>query len=181
MQVIAHNMLAQFTNRQLNITSSGKSKSTEKLSSGYRINRAADDAAGLSISEKMRWQIRGLNRGRDNTQDGISWLQVADGSMEEIGKMIHRIRELSVQASNDTNTVSDRAAIDNEVSQLKHEINEICRNAEFNTQDIFDNITPAVKYRRFYLLKFPSAVLSSIVVTLATTHSSALQMKIYSS
>ena len=72
MQVIAHNMLAQFTNRQLNITSSGKSKSTEKLSSGYRINRAADDAAGLSISEKMRWQIRGLKRGRDNTQDGIS-------------------------------------------------------------------------------------------------------------
>lgn len=139
MQVIAHNILSQFTDRQLNMTGKERVKSTEKLSSGYRVNRAADDAAGLSITEKMRYQIRGLKRGQINIQDGSSWLQVADGSMEEIGKIIHRIRELSVQASNDTNTPADRAAIDNEVSQLKHEINEISRNAEFNTQDIFDN------------------------------------------
>ena len=87
MQVIAHNMLSQFTERQLNITDKNKSKSTEKLSSGYRINRAGDDAAGLAISEKMRWQVRGLKRGQQNIQDGVSWLQVADGSMEEISKL----------------------------------------------------------------------------------------------
>lgn len=139
MQIVAHNMLSQFTERQLNITDKNKSKSTEKLSSGYRINRAGDDAAGLAISEKMRWQVRGLRRGQQNIQDGVSWLQIADGSMEEISKMIHRIRELSVQASNDTNTPSDRAAIDNEVKELKKEINNISRNTEFNTQDIFDN------------------------------------------
>ena len=139
MQVIAHNMLSQFTERQLNITDKNKSKSTEKLSSGYRINRAGDDAAGLAISEKMRWQVRGLKRGQQNIQDGVSWLQVADGSMEEISKIIHRIRELSVQASNDTNTQSDRASIDTEIKELKKEINNISRNTEFNTQDIFDN------------------------------------------
>ena len=139
MQVIAHNMLSQFTERQLNITDKNKSKSTEKLSSGYRINRAGDDAAGLAISEKMRWQVRGLKRGQQNIQDGVSWLQVADGSMEEISKIIHRIRELSVQASNDTNTQSDRASIDHEIKELKKEINNISRNTEFNTQDIFDN------------------------------------------
>lgn len=139
MQVIAHNMLSQFTERQLNITDKNKSKSTEKLSSGYRINRAGDDAAGLAISEKMRWHLRGLRRGQQNIQDGVSWLQIADGSMEEISKMIHRIRELSIQASNDTNTTSDRAAIDSEIKELKKEINNISRNTEFNTQDIFDN------------------------------------------
>ena len=132
-------MLSQFTERQLNITDKNKSKSTEKLSSGYRINRAGDDAAGLAISEKMRWQVRGLKRGQQNIQDGVSWLQVADGSMEEISKIIHRIRELSVQASNDTNTQSDRASIDTEIKELKKEINNISRNTEFNTQDIFDN------------------------------------------
>lgn len=139
MQIIAHNMLSHFTERQLNITDKNKSRSTEKLSSGYRINRAGDDAAGLAISEKMRWQVRGLRRGQQNIQDGVSWLQIADGSMEEISKMIHRIRELSVQASNDTNTPSDRAAIDSEIKELKKEINNISRNTEFNTQDIFDN------------------------------------------
>ncbi len=139
MQAIAHNLLSQFTERQLNITGQNKSKSSEKLSSGFRINRAGDDATGLAISEKMRWQVRGLKRGQQNIQDGISWIQIADGAMEELSKMIGRIRELSVQASNDTNTPSDRAAFDNEISELKKEINNICKNAQFNTQDIFDN------------------------------------------
>ncbi|MCX4268329.1 MAG: hypothetical protein OSJ62_06650 [Lachnospiraceae bacterium] len=102
MQIIAHNLASMFTNRQLNITTKNKSKAVEKLSSGYRVNRAADDAAGLSISEKMRYQIRGLDRGSKNTEEGISFIQVADGAMQEIHSMIQRIRELSVQASNDT-------------------------------------------------------------------------------
>ena len=102
MQIIAHNLASMFTNRQLNITTKNKSKAVEKLSSGYRVNRVADDAAGLSISEKMRYQIRGLDRGSKNTEEGISFIQVADGAMQEIHSMIQRIRELSVQASNDT-------------------------------------------------------------------------------
>lgn len=115
MNVVAHNLLAANANRQLGITTDQKKKSSERLSSGYRINRSADDAAGLSISEKMRSQIRGLNRGQKNTMDGISWIQVADGAMEEMSSIIQRIRELAVQGSNDTNTVADRAAIDDEI------------------------------------------------------------------
>ena len=99
--VIAHNMLAMNANRQFNINTNNKTKSMEKLSSGYRINRASDDAAGLSISEKMRWQIRGLNQGVRNTQDGVSVCQVADGALAEVGEMLHRITELSVQSAND--------------------------------------------------------------------------------
>lgn len=139
MQIPAHNLLAQYTDRQLNINTKGKTKSGEKLSSGYRINRAADDAAGLHISEKMRWQIRGLNRGQKNTLDGISWIQTADGAMDEITQIIQRIRELAVQGSNDTNTEQDRAAIDSEIKNLRKEINRISVDTEFNTQDIFDN------------------------------------------
>lgn len=139
MQVIAHNLVSQFTNRQLNVTSREKGKTAEKLSSGYKINRSADDAAGLSISEKMRQQIRGLKRGGKNTQEGISWLQVADGAMDEITSIIQRMRELAVQASNDTNTPQDREALDQEVSELRKEINRICLDTEFNTKDVFDN------------------------------------------
>lgn len=139
MQIIAHNMLAQFTDRHLNISKRGKNKNTERLSSGYRINRSADDAAGLQISEKMRQQIRGLKRGGKNTQEGISWLQVADGAMDEIASIIQRVRELAVQASNDTNTLEDRTALNNEIKALRNELNEICLDTEFNTKDIFDN------------------------------------------
>ena len=97
--IISHNLLAMNANRQFNITNKNKAKSTEKLSSGYRINRAADDVAGLSISEKMRWQIRGLSRGVRNTEDGVSLCQVADGALAEVSEMLHRITELSVPLS----------------------------------------------------------------------------------
>lgn len=139
MQVIAHNLLSQFTNRQLNISTKSKGKSAEKLSSGYRINRAADDAAGLKISEKMRTQIRGLHRGAQNTQEGISWIQVADGAMNEMLEITQRIRELAVQAANDTNSQLERDAIDNEIKELRKEINMISCNTEYNKQKVFDN------------------------------------------
>ena len=108
--VISHNMLALNANRQLNIITNQKNKNTEKLSSGYRINRAADDAAGLSISEKMRRQIRGLSQGVKNTQDGVSLCQVADGALAEVSEMLHRITELSVQSANGTNSDEDRTS-----------------------------------------------------------------------
>lgn len=139
MQVIANNLASMFTSRQLNITTKNKSKSVEKMSSGYRINRAADDAAGLSISEKMRYQIRGLDRGSRNTEEGISFIQVADGAMQEIHSMIQRIRELSVQASNDTNTMADKQCINEEIKHIRNEINRVCADTEFNNQPVFEN------------------------------------------
>lgn len=137
MQVVAHNMISQFTDRQLNITEKGKGKSAEKLSSGYRINRSADDAAGLQISEKMRWQIRGLDKTVDNCEAGVSFCQVADGAMNEIEDIVHRMRELSVQAANDTNTQEDRQAIQDEIDELVLEIGRITSDTEFNTKDVF--------------------------------------------
>ena len=109
--IIQHNMPAANTNRQLGITGGNLQKSTEKLSSGYRINRAGDDAAGLSISEKMRGQIRGLNQASRNAQDGISLIQTAEGAMNELHSVVQRMRELTVQAANDTNVAEDRMAI----------------------------------------------------------------------
>ena len=132
MQVIAHNIMSQFTSRQLKITGDNKNKSTEKLSSGYRINRAGDDAAGLSISEKMRWQIRGLNKCDGNIQDGISLLQVADGAMGEIDDILHRLKELSIQGMNDTNTDEDVEAIQKEMDQMVSEIDSIAEKTTFN-------------------------------------------------
>ena len=111
MNIVAHNLSAMNAQRQFSINSKNKAKSTEKLSSGYKINRAADDAAGLSISEKMRRQIRGLRQGVENTQDGVSLCQVADGALAEVNDMLHRITELSVQSANGTNTKEDRQAI----------------------------------------------------------------------
>lgn len=113
--VVQHNMSAANTNRQLGITTGQLSKSTEKLSSGYRINRAADDAAGLSISEKMRSQIRGLDQASDNAQDGISLIQTAEGALNEIHSMLQRMNELAVKAANDTNQTIDRDAVQDEV------------------------------------------------------------------
>lgn len=139
MNVVAHNLSAMNANRQLKINTKKMSKNSERLSSGYRINRAADDAAGLHISEKLRRQIRGLDQGLKNVSDGISWVQIGDGAMQELHEIVHRMRELAVQSSNDTNTDSDRAAIDSEIQQLKKEINRIGNNTEFNTQKVFDN------------------------------------------
>ncbi len=130
--IIQHNMAAANTNRQLGITGSAQAKSTEKLSSGYRINRAGDDAAGLSISEKMRGQIRGLEQASTNAQDGISLIQTAEGALNETHSILQRMRELTVQAANDTNTSVDRTAITEELGQLTDEVTRIATQTEFN-------------------------------------------------
>lgn len=134
--VVQHNLTAANTNRQLGITTSGLQKSTEKLSSGYKINRAADDAAGLSISEKMRNQIRGLNKASDNAQDGISLVQTAEGALNEVHSMLQRMSELSVQAANATNATVDRESINDEITQLKSEIQRVGSTTQFNKMDI---------------------------------------------
>ena len=136
--VVQHNLSAMNTNRQLGIVKSGLSTSTEKLSSGYRINRAGDDAAGLSISEKMRSQVRGLNKAASNAQDGISLIQVAEGALNETHSILQRMNELATQASNGTNTSTDKEAIKAEVDQLKDEINRIQSTTQFNTMNLLD-------------------------------------------
>ena len=136
--VVQHNLSAANTNRQLGITTNGLQKSTEKLSSGYKINRAADDAAGLSISEKMRSQIRGLNKASDNAQDGISLVQTAEGALNEVHSMLQRMSELAVQASNDTNQTVDRTALQSEVAQLQTEIQRVANTTQFNKQNILN-------------------------------------------
>ena len=135
--IVQHNMSALNTNRQLGMTTGALSKSTEKLSSGYRINRAGDDAAGLSIPEKMRGQIRGLEQGSTNAQDGISLIQTAEGALNEVHSILQRMRELAVQGSNDTNVTEDRWAIFEELSQLTMEINRIGSTTEYNTMKLF--------------------------------------------
>lgn len=129
---VMNNIYAMNAQQQFKIVGKKKSKTSEKLASGYRINRAADDAAGLAISEKMRWQIRGLNKGTQNCQEGISMCQIADGAMAEIQNMIHRINELCVQAANGTNTDSDRESIDQEIQQIKKEIDRVGNETTFN-------------------------------------------------
>lgn len=130
--IVQHNMTALNANRMLGITNSTLAKRTEKLSSGYKVNRAADDAAGLSISEKMRGQIRGLNQASRNAQDGISLIQTAEGAMNEIHSVLQRMRELTVQASNDTYVTADRLAIAKEVRALTSEVTRIATQTEFN-------------------------------------------------
>jgi len=133
---INHNIAALNTYRQLSNANSASAKSMEKLSSGLRINRAGDDAAGLSISEKMRGQIRGLEQASRNAQDGISLIQTAEGALNETHSILQRMRELSVQASNDTNVTADRTAISSELGQLQQEITRIAGETEFNTQKL---------------------------------------------
>ena len=130
--VVQHNMQAANANRMLNITTNAQSKSTEKLSSGYRINRAADDAAGLSISEKMRKQIRGLDQASTNAQDGISCVQTAEGALTEVHSMLQRMNELSVQAGNGTMSQDDRQNIQDELDQLVTEIDRVSETTKFN-------------------------------------------------
>jgi flagellin-like hook-associated protein FlgL len=143
MQVVAHNLAAMFTENQLKINTGKSSKSAEKLSSGYRINRAADDAAGLSISEKMRKQIRGLDRGSDNIQDGISLCQVADGALAEVTDILQRVRQLSIQAYNGTNSASDRQCIQDEVNQCLKEVEGISERTKFNELYVLKGATPS--------------------------------------
>ena len=128
--VVQHNLSAMNTNRQMGVVTSALQKSTEKLSSGYKINRAGDDAAGLSISEKMRSQIRGLNKASDNAQDGISLIQVAEGALNETHSILQRMNELATQAANDTNTSVDRQSIKDEIEQLNEELDRIITEAK---------------------------------------------------
>ena len=130
--VVQHNLQAMNANRMLNITSNTVASSTEKLSSGYRINRAADDAAGLAISEKMRKQIRGLDRASANAEDGISCVQTGEGALNEVQDMLQRLNELCVQAANGTNSVTDRRYIQDEVDQLVTEIDRVSETTKFN-------------------------------------------------
>ena len=125
-------MQAMNANRMLNVTTGQQAKSTEKLSSGYRINRAADDAAGLTISEKMRKQIRGLDQASTNAQDGVSSVQTAEGALTEVHSMLQRMNELAVQAANGTNAESDRQAIQDEIDQLTTEIDRVAETTKFN-------------------------------------------------
>ena len=136
--VVQHNMQAVNTNRMLGQNVKSVQKSTEKLSSGYKVNRAADDAAGLSISEKMRNQIRGLNQAVKNAEDGISLIQTAEGNMNEIHSILQRMGELAIKARNDVNASEDRQTIQDEIKQLKEEICSITKKAEFNGTKLLD-------------------------------------------
>ena len=136
--VVQHNLTAMNANRQLSGVQSAQQKSTEKLSSGYRINRAGDDAAGLSISEKMRSQIRGLNKASTNAEDGVSLIQTAEGALNETHSILQRMNELATQAANDTNTSTDRKAIKAELTALTSELNRIASTTQFNTMNLLD-------------------------------------------
>jgi flagellin len=135
---IQHNISALNTHRQLAFNNTQTAKNLEKLSSGFRINRAGDDAAGLAISEKMRGQIRGLEMAAKNAQDGISLIQTAEGALTETHAILQRMRELAVQAANDTNVTADRDAIQDEIDQLVSELDRIAQNTEFNTQKLLN-------------------------------------------
>ena len=134
--IINHNMNALNAHRNMGMNTNQAGKAMEKLSSGLRINRAGDDAAGLAISEKMRGQIRGLDQASRNSQDGISLIQTAEGALNETHNILQRMRELSVQGANDTNTAKDREAIETELKQLSSEIDRIATQTQFNKQDI---------------------------------------------
>ena len=136
--VVQHNMTAMNANRQLGVTTGAQAKATEKLSSGYKINRAADDAAGLTISEKMRSQIRGLTQASSNAQDGISAVQTAEGALNEVEDMLQRMNELAVKAKNDTNMTADRDAIQAEINALSTEIDRVQSATQFNNQNLLN-------------------------------------------
>ncbi|GEN47167.1 flagellin N-terminal helical domain-containing protein [Alkalibacillus haloalkaliphilus] len=136
--IINNNISAMNTHRQMGINQSEQQSAMEKLSSGMQINRAGDDAAGLSISEKMRGQIRGLEQASSNAQDGISMIQTAEGALDETHNILQRMRELAVQSANDTNVEADREALQAEVEELEAEIDRIAENTEFNSQELLD-------------------------------------------
>ncbi|MEG2892632.1 MAG: flagellin [Clostridium sp.] len=143
--IINHNLNAMNSHRNMGINNNNSAKAMEKLSSGLRINRAGDDAAGLSISEKMRGQIRGLDQASRNAQDGISLIQTAEGALNETHSILQRMRELSVQAANDTNTTTDRGKIQEEMNALSAEINRISSQTEFNTKKLINGSAKGVK------------------------------------
>lgn len=152
--VIMHNISALNAERQVSTGEKRTEKAAERLSSGYRINRAADDAAGLTVSEKMRWQIRGLGKASDNAKDGISYIQTAEGALQEMHSMLDRMKELSVQAANDTNTTADRTAIQDELDELSAEIDRISSSTQYNTLQVFseNGLTPYAMERDPFLI-----------------------------
>ena len=175
--VVQHNMQAMNANRMLNITTSTQAKSTEKLSSGYKINRAADDAAGLSISEKMRKQIKGLDRASTNAEDGVSAVQTAEGALTEVHSMLQRMNELAVQASNGTNSESDRDSIQNEISQLTTEIDRVSETTKFNETYLLKGS----KGEKDKILSAKDAGVSGTLVDGATTATLTVSIKTGSS
>ena len=179
--IVQHNMQSMNANRMLGIVSTNLQKSTEKLSSGYRINRAADDAAGLAISEKMRSQIRGLTQASTNAEDGISLIQTAEGALNETHSILQRMRQLSVQAANGTETDDDRGNIQDEIEQLQDELDRIAETTEFNTMKLLDgsfdgiastNTTAGPKYGQ-YSGVHGAFITSNIVGVEITTNTSA--------
>jgi flagellin len=173
--VIRHNLSAMDANRQLSVNSNAQSKSIEKLSSGYRINRAGDDAAGLAISEKMRSQIRGLNQGSSNAEDGISLVQTTEGTLSETQSMLQRLKTLATQSSNGTLTSTDRTQIQLEFTQLKSEINRLSSQTTFNDKKVLDGSIASVKFQvgananQTISLKLSCASAGAIGITSATT------------
>jgi flagellin len=161
--VVQHNMTALNANRMLGVVNTQQSKSTEKLASGYKINRAGDNAAGLAISEKMRGQIRGLNQASANAQDGISLIQTAEGALTETHSILQRMRELAVQATSDTNTDDDRTQIQNEINQLTSEVNRIANTTEFNTKKLLDGSVKGSTIAKDGTLKFEGSFENSTV------------------
>jgi len=198
--IINHNLMALNTHRQLSINNSASQKSLEKLSSGYRINRAGDDAAGLAISEKMRGQIRGLNQASRNALDGISLIQTAEGALNETQAILQRMRELAVQSANDTNVDADRQSIQDEINQLAREITRIAETTEFNTQKLLNgtlkdiafhiganqgqNITLSINNMDAYALRVTQAVVGTgnfSQVTLENLTTTAISVKFINS
>ena len=168
--VVQHNLTAMNANRNLSTVTGAQQKSTEKLSSGYRINRAADDAAGLSISEKLRSQIRGLDKAASNSQDGISLVQVAEGALNETHSILQRMNELATQAANDTNTSSDRDAIQQEMDQLTSEIDRIRSTTQFNSMNLLDGT--------FTGMRLQVGALSGQSISISITNMNASTLKV---
>jgi flagellin len=188
---IQHNIAALNTNRQLGINHSNTTKSLEKLSSGYKINRAGDDAAGLSISEKMRGQIRGLEMAQKNALDGISLIQTAEGAMNEVHSLLQRGRELAVQAANDTNVTADRSALQKEITEINAEIDRIGEDTEFNTRKLlqgsgvkdsnFDRVAFLEKLEKGWLEAAESAVIAALGSSVTSSHVQEVNVKIVNS
>ena len=176
--VVQHNLTAMNSNRMLGLTTATQAKSTEKLSSGYKINRAADDAAGLSISEKMRRQMRGLTQASLNAQDGISAVQTAEGALAEVEDMLQRINELAVKGENATLTTQDRSYVGSEVSHLMQEINRVKNTTTFNEQSLlngsFNNKALQVGAESNVNNKISVSIKNMGISTLATTFTSIL-------
>ena len=178
--VVQHNLTAMNSNRMLGLTQSSQAKSTEKLSSGYKINRAADDAAGLSISEKMRKQIRGLTQASANAEDGISTVQTAEGALNEVQDMLQRMNELAVKASNGTNSENDRTYIQNEIDQLTTEIDRVAETTKFNETYLLKGDKDAVKGYSYTYGKATAenAVICGKLNTTATGSNTGLRVKV---